>query len=720
MKVSELPEEVLQMIFSCVPSSTLVSLLDVPEIERYVILELYSTIRISGTRHGGRYKPLMRDGVPMLRNAYAYLALLEAHPWFRPRQLVVVFSGVQSTEKYAALLAGLFNQSSLKGKLRIDLRQIEGEMDLDLAMFAKSMTLYQGCYVPLVDEARCPNLTSLAVKTFLNEGDISRLPQTLVSLELKLMLQVQLFDVEKVLRFPESLRMLDIKEIHSDTREALHLDVSHLQNLVKLSTDPSVVCHWRFPKSLRVLTTHWSDIIPKGLSTMCPDLKEVVVLNSRCESVNFARWLPPGLKELTIPANAFGVREPKLKYEVSNPWKRFKSMFYKPSPDDNPNQTELPFAANLRTLKIHSTSKEHKPSIASFQGINLPNLVELSICGSRKIRILGDIPRNITKLSVSNIAEFDFNELQHLQNLITLHLSNILGQDSFYCDLPNTLQEVAISACSFGAIRINAPNLGVFKISRSPLEELNGSNFVLPDTLKELHIHDTLITRVTANLPVNLQSLDLSRNDLLESVDQPPVNLKHILLAHTSLGSTTSPFDFPPGFETLDLSGTRINADWIRRLRLLLCVLLKELAMRDTTEILNLDTSCLPCSLIVLDLTSTCLDSITGDFQQFPHLESIGLSGNDLCGCFAGSDGAWFGDGIKFVEVMNCGLSKPDVDVLYDELIQKPRFEHLLVDDGLLPCQEELELRKRKLGNFTSEFSYSNDINYALEHAYKL
>ncbi|RCK55472.1 hypothetical protein Cantr_04103 [Candida viswanathii] len=768
MGLSDLPNEIIQIIFNYIPGDCLFKLLDVPGINVYAFNSLYSVIVITGGEHTCQYRPMTKNGFPIFRNAQAYLNFRNFYPNFTPKKIIVDnpfdvmllvsvcpqslanvevqlrLSQYNAIKEITSQLMEFLSVGQLQGNLHfeVDLRMFEEDISFSLAAITHILTVYDYPQVALLYEKDIPNLTSLLVMFCLVEVDLGRLPPSLEKIECSL--KIQDYGVNErsvVLRFPSKLKTLNVEEISSKCR--VRFDVAHLLQLNTLSlptvTNGAIVVEsaWRLPSRLKSLKCEAAEIVPRNLNTMCPELSELEILNSFGESgaiTNLAKTLPSTLTRLEVPVEFFDRLHDNMGIGIgSHTQQRVMGMagFLKirrgqkkkiqetgtPCVQDKPQIAMLPFQTHLRKLTITTKRKTSKIYVVDFQKHAFPGLEELKIHASSNLQVLGHMPKTLTKLSLVKISRFDLKQLQSLQNLECLLIQCITESKVFDCALPDSLRELEIDLCPFIGLHIRASNLVSLKVSSCPLKKLERSNFTLPENLRKLGIYRTQITKLSGVLPDSIDTLDLAQNLCIESVSHLPPQLKHLLLRFTAVGtpSVRHPHlmssTFPLSLETLDLSCTKASDKWIKRLNLKDCVNLKSLVLRNSRCGANLDLLFFPRSLVALDMTLCDIETITGNFANFPDLETVGLSvlpkfSFERC---ANSGVPYFGDNIRLVDLSKCCLRRSDFKVVYKELITKPYFELLLLTSATLPPYfDQLDLKKLKIaGHFPSPWLMS-------------
>ncbi|RCK57317.1 hypothetical protein Cantr_06267 [Candida viswanathii] len=752
MGVADLPKEIIQIAFNYVPSDRLFKFLDIPELRAYVLSALYSVIVISGGTQGCRYWPMTGNGTPILRSVYAYLHLRQSYPNFKPRKVIVrnVLDALLLVSVYPESLANveirlqllvlptawelLSQMSDLLSKILLQNRPnlkaglgiLQDDITHSVAAIVDCLTLYDAPQLMLLFGKDCPNLASLLLMFCLLDTELVCLPPSLQVLRCGLQIRVRGDNGRSVvLQLPEKLKTLEMNTITTSASGVTHIDISHLSQL-KTVFLPAVTNEnhilrstWILPSYLRTLTCKWAELVPTNLDSMCPDLFELEILKTSGKSkaiASLTKTLPSTLTCLKVPIGFLEslhddndistgqLADPPTEVRVKSKL-RFSKIFRKPkakipetvSPcvQHNTETQMLPFQEHLRKLTVRTTGKTSSVSVIDFQNHSFPDLEEFYIDALPHVRVTGDTPESLTKLSLLRVSCFDLTQLQNLPNLAHLVLQDITVSKVFDYALPDSLRELEVSLCPFDELHVRAPNLASLKISSCPFKKLERSNFTLPENLRRLGINKTNITRLSKVLPDSIETLDLAQNLQLQSVSHLPSQLKNLLLRFAGLGGSTprrpipGPSTFPLGLETLDLSASKANDKWVKRLNIRDCINLKFLLLRNSKCGAKFDLSFLPPSLVVLDLTSCGIRRIFGTFNSLPNLEAVGLAGSlrFFFGKYkyAVNCVTCFGENIRFIDLSQCKLMNCDVEVLFEELKTKPNFELLFLNKGYLP-----------------------------------
>ena len=271
-----------------------------------------------------------------------------------------------------------------------------------------------------------------------------------------------------------------------------------------------------------------------------------------------------------------------------------------------------------------------------FEETDFVELYALEIKFAGNITIYGDLPPNLTKLTLDcmYIHEFNLNHLLDLQNLRELSLSYLKDVGDFSFDFQESLLKLVFTHCDLPNYYITSPNLQELEISGSGFSILDDSIVTIPQSVKRLILkgsRERFINQFLLTLPNGLEALDLNFNSL-ESITNLPNSLRHLSCAFNNLSSCSGDcFEFPLGLESLDLDGNEVNDAWIEALNLNECVNLKILNLYNN-QIEVLDLNHLPKSLIRLELGGNSIHGIKGTFKDFTSLEEINFQPNDLRG----------------------------------------------------------------------------------------
>ncbi|RCK64626.1 hypothetical protein Cantr_00231 [Candida viswanathii] len=627
--------------------------------------------------------------------------------------------------------------------LKVGLSMLQDDITHSVAAIVDCLTLYHDSQLMLLFDKDCPNLASLLVMFCFPDTELVCLPPSLQVLRCRLQIRDRGVNGRSVvLQFPDKLKTLEMRTVTTSASGFTHIDISHLSQL-KTVYLPAVTyenytlrSRWILPSYLRTLTCKWAELVPTNLGSMCPDLFKLEILKTLGKSkaiASLAKTLPSTLTCLEVPIGFLDslddvndistgqLADPPTEVRVKSKL-GFSKIFRKPkakiqetvSPyvQHNTETQMLPFQEHLRKLTVRTTGKTSSVSVIDFQNHSYPDLEEFYIDASPHVCVTGDMPESLTKLCLLKVSCFDLKQLQNLPNLAHLVLQDITVSKVFDYALPDSLRELVISLCPFDELHIRAPNLASLKMSSCPFKKLERSNFTLPENLRRLEINKTNITRLSKVLPDSVETLDLAQNLQLQSVSHLPSQLKNLLLHSTGLGGSTprrpipGPSTFPLGLETLNLSSSKVNDKWIKRLNIRDCINLKFLMLRDSKCGAQFDLSFLPRSLVVLDLTS--FGGIIGNFDSLPNLEAVRVAGS--LRYFFGkykyvvNCATCFGENIRFIDLSQCKLMNSDVEVLVEEVKTKPNFELLFLNKEYLPDNlNEMQLLKLKIADGSTD-----------------
>lgn len=696
-ELGDFPREILEISLGYMPSDTLITLLDIPQVETLARRLLYTTIRIGGKFYDRRlleddedddydeedyedrikskylrvgHRPQIIDGIPVLKSAMEYYHLRKSNPNVRPSKLI--FDDVMTAVLIAhtspeilenthieliftpdfnfSLFCSEYKRAPFTVSSLVNFDPCEENRDLDLFRNVTSYTSTSKRDFKMdmrdLSPRWFPNLKELKIEQQLTLAHIAMLPKQITSLSLYIHLDGTESNGALKLGLPQLLEDLKIKVVN-ETSNMMHIDISHLQ-LNSLIIDGCSKFRygdgglkWLVP-SLRKLSYDASHFMAKPLKHMCPQLLELNVGSINGESSvpgNYLNNLPSSLVALMVPANAFNypkMETKKQKFESAN----------------------LP--SNLRKLELTGRPYGNDGAYIDFEMNKLCNLTTLSIIDVPEISICGSLPPSITSLTLHLVKSFGFNMLQHLHMLRDLEIKRSdKSSSNFNYKLPQSLTSLKISYCDLKAINIDAPKLELLVIDGEEIQSLTKSNFRIPGNLKKLRVSNSKVREILIDFPTTLKELDLSQNSL------------------GVFGRGKKASSFPVGLEILDLSHNNISDEWIRRLNLLELNHLKSLYLGHN-RLVYLVPEFLPSSLVALDASNNGVIAFA-DFDNTPNLEQLDLSFTKLSGFLLQLKGKDkdLPESIKFVSIQGFGLSYEEVEVFYNILAKKPNFEYL-------------------------------------------
>ncbi|RCK54873.1 hypothetical protein Cantr_04729 [Candida viswanathii] len=401
------------------------------------------------------------------------------------------------------------------------------------------------------------------------------------------------------------------------------------------------------PESLEVLNI---DIIWVDVDMLCnfdishlSNLKLLQVLpNTRLDSQDYSQGLniPDSVEYLCIPHSfiSYVKEDATLKFLKANPTIR----------------TRIRMPDVLKELEILGSVDTRRAIVLDFHLNKLPQLEYLG-------RAIG-----IGPIGAAPVRCIDFKKLQFLDNLTEPMLCGINKTVHFKCKLPDSLRKLVSGQCIFRALHIEATGLKYLDLSRNQLTNINNEMFEIPASVQELNLSSNTMHTMDVLLPDSLQKLDLS-NNRLECIPNLPDSLEVSNCHGNQLGKRDRVPKFPEALKWPRLSSNKdLTFSFIERPNLSQCTQLTNLILWQTS-IDRLDLSCLPSSLVMLDVSSCGISYLTGIFARFQRLEEVILNRNSLNGYFAHGTGVFgvvFASKIKVVQVFGCMLSVYDVQAL--------------------------------------------------------
>ncbi|MCP8715914.1 MAG: hypothetical protein M5E90_00680 [Asgard group archaeon] len=570
-----------------------------------------------------------------------------------------------------------------------------------------------------------PNLKSLSFMRRISPTEVNRFPKQLKKLSCHIWIsndpiakdiilpphrrsvnknqdkKKQLLDV----KFPENLQELEILADDDNPLAESIIDISNLSKLRKFKISSPLQakghCTLKLPSGLKELYCESGTFMADTLDVMCPNLQilEIDENDIKFEQLaDIVRHLPSYLGCLKIPLKAFKMLDNKAtakNQDTDNRGMLGKAIsgvssyvFGSPGTTTEPTsdvQWKLP--EGLRELEIVGNGESNENTVLDFELNKLTNLDKLTISKGKKLKIIGDFPENLTELSLGDVDSSNLSKVYKLSKLHDLQVEGPIGTDDFNIDLPDSLIILMLFNCKLKQVHVTAPNVRNLVTFGNNFSDMNSKTFVVPDSIKKLWLTQSGITKISIELPPNLEKMSLSANDIYY-VDNLPKNLRQLDLILTGLGSNNKASNFPEGLEKLDISGNAIDGEWLKRLNIKQLPNLKDLSIRDNQAIL-LDPRDLPPSLAVLDINGGFYASIESDFKCLPNLEQADFTANHVNSyfeLFADSKKEIFGDKINFVSVRDPGISKKTVIALMNEL--NPKKGYVDVPQRLLDTME--------------------------------
>lgn len=732
MNISDLPVEIIKIIFDFLPNEYLVQLIDIPCIKKYTISSFYSTIIISGSWHIILHFPTVSNGIPVFRNAYNYVYFLQLNPKISPRKVIIQepteaivllnefpeivarskveinISGneLMCTDDISKILDIISSESLFSSlKLELNLKLSYANLKANISQRLTSLALTEG--YGLEKLSKSTSLTTLSVNYFLTASDIKHIPRQLQNLKCSFKIEDSInFMASMKWKLPLSLRTLHIREAQYDGSKFLVVDISHLKVLQKFTIEEydSLNCEWVYPKCLESFTCSSARMVPRNLAVKLPELSKLSIENTDGYSkvLKFmASTFPPTLVSLDISLDILA--HDNYAIQLNYPQKE--------NTDTNltVNSWELPFKDNLKELTIRYKPSEETTGIDDITDNDYLNYENSLTKRVQKLGLSGPSLRTAVNFDLPRLQKIDINKILIFKNLDRLCLYSIEGIDVFDCKLPDSLLKLEIHLCHFKQLHIISPNIITLKLSYCyKIIKLETSNFTIPATIERLGINHTDIRKISARFPDGMELLDLSYNRHLSFVCHFPVSLKFLLLTETSIGKTVNWIGqncvLPTKLETLYLSCAHINDKWIRKMKLSECKKLKTLLLF-AGKFKKLDINLLPKSLVVLELGCCSFQSIVGSFRSLPNLELLGLFAINLQGYFEGIANIgeeMFSDNIRFVDLQRNLLVTDELELIYKELLKKPYFESLLPGTSLIiGYNDYVQMKKAKLGAYS-------------------
>ncbi|EMG50118.1 hypothetical protein G210_4869 [Candida maltosa Xu316] len=344
---------------------------------------------------------------------------------------------------------------------------------------------------------------------------------------------------------------------------------------------------------------------------------------------------------------------------------------------------------------------EPKPEATIFSTTDptlLPNLKKLELY--EKVSLVGKLPRSIQSFRTEQFRYIDFDEMKELKNLVRLTISQY-ENIQFDFELPDSLRYLTIEKSDeLVSLDIKANNLEylVLRSNFSMKETISSSNLVLPPNLRGFELSYTAVEKFDKSFvfPKKLETLILKSNSLVKVPNLPP-SLKKLCLTTNDLTlEDFTPFMFPFTLEELDLSRNKITKSAFYKIDLRHCGNLKKLDLSSNEKTDTFFLSRLPKRLEFLNLGDLEIKYFVGKFTQFPDLEEVYLTGNNLAHYFdigiskqrtlSDSKGNFFGLGIRYLFIERNNFTTLNFFNLRNNLARNgPTFENLVVEPSITP-----------------------------------
>ncbi|RCK67612.1 E3 ubiquitin-protein ligase ipaH3 [Candida viswanathii] len=730
----DLPDEVIDIILSQVPNDVLKKLFSVPILGSFAKRAVYSTVVINFPKVPDSRYPLYDEDTKFVSNSSQYVKLLQSDPDIAPKRIIFEnpFDAIVLARTCPSALANVstklrfrrehfrtpassaFAHEYLKAPFRVHSVETPYGFDFDdylcllLTRNVRALSVLgkKASDLKSISSVFFSRLSSLEIAAPLDAEDFRLLPKYLKKF---VCLMKRTVAREMKLDLPESLEELNIDIEGADENMRCNFDISHLANLKHLQVLPydrlswrqrGLLGSWQVPRNLRKLAVWWARMIDGELASTCTrliELKIEEVYDRDTQDYRQELSIPNSVRYLCIPHSfiSYVKEDATLKFLKANPTIR----------------TRVRMPDGLKGLEIHGSVDTRRAIVLDFHLNKLPQLEYLVVRSQANLITLGVIPKSLTRLEIAGhrywtywtepVRCIDFKKLQFLDNLTELMLCGINKTFHFKCKLPDSLRKLVSRECVFRTIHIEAASLKYLDLSRNELANINNDRFEIPASVQELNLSSNTMHTMDVLLPDSLQKLDLS-NNRLAYIPNLPDSLEVLNCHGNQLGKRDRVPIFPKALKWLRLSAnTDFTFSFIEKLNLSQCTQLTNLILWQTSmDRLNL--SCLPRSLVTLNLSSCGISYLMGIFAHFQRLEEVNLSHNSLNGYFAhgmGVFGIVFASKIKVVQVVGCKLSVCDVQALQYDLSLKRNFEHLLVERDLLAATfpTGLETRPRKM-----------------------
>lgn len=725
-RFQDLPDEVMDIIFSYIPRNRLREISSIPNIGLFSNKYLYSVVVIDPeVKYNRPTETFVDDNVPVVISPRELLIIIQAYG--------VCLKRIRFEDPFDAFIIADHSPQYLE-RAKVDLafgKMIKSDCGKQKRNeFIERLTLYSFVVNSLtgISFARMSeNMPSWNLVKNITEYSTTDLPAWIRKLSIENLRSLILDEpknIDQFFDFPGQLKELTctlgtisvnnrtfqlppmLEKINftylldqNDSSDFV-IDISTLKMLYsfKFSSSTYLGPRWILPKSVKLLDLTWYDSLDGHWQDMVPNLENLTLQNitTPLKPISFGRHP----NEFIMPKNLY----PKTKLKYLNITERFLNIKIKAKITDNLlNQvslrTKLSLPETLEKLVVNGNgSTRIGKIILDFKNNNLKKIKEIEIIGIRKLCIHGNIPRSLKKVTIDTKLFCNWHVFSFLPNLTNLSLSKV---KSFWNPTLNFLESVcslSLINCNCETASISAPRLRSLTLTGNKFNNLDDETLIIPKSPKELDLSNNEITKIEINLPPKLQVLIL-RNNRLKVIKDIPKNIKYLDCSNNQLGYDIQNSSFPTRISKLDLSGNKIDA-WIKLINLVACTRLRLLSL-SRNKFTVLDTTVLPDCLVDLDLSHNLIGNLPNLFKKFKYLKSLNLQNNNLNIYFEKSKQSKdpiFGVNIRTIDVRENHLTTLLVGTLIDEVAKKRKFERLDVEEELiLPSVDKSTYRPRKI-----------------------
>ncbi|EMG50298.1 hypothetical protein G210_4667 [Candida maltosa Xu316] len=590
-----LPNEVVEIICSYLPKTTLVELKEAQNIQGPVIQTLFSTVYVTSktlSEHWDINGTLFEYGIVnendvRIWNIQHFIKIINMHPWLRPKK--IVFENLSDMVSLAEFNPGMLKSTQIELAddcfRNPDLESVDqlASYPVDTIHGLKIDASYQPL-LALAENTRC-------ISCYLNPQDLDIfLSMELPNLQkLKLSNEVPFSLSGKFKTFAPNLTELDTVIDFSDVAyAAVEFEFPTCLSVLSIAVSENIFgCTISFQNLVNLESISFrSDmevtiLVPKDLiSISCHGVFDFTSLASDHPNLQKLEYYPDSYELWKIIDLRENISRCDSLKCLALPWDFVLSNQIAGVGSCCPK-----FPESLTKLTLGSTRDYWKHTTGVAIDISYLNKVtHLEINSIVDIPILGSLPHNLTFLKVTNM-----DNISNLEPLIE-DAMNLAELEFWDCgipstlNLPSTLKSLAIinSVNVLENLIVEGENLERLNVRGGGLYTLKDSTLSVPSTLKVLELRDCGISLIDESFdwPKSLTKLDLGGNDF-EFIANLPESLKYLSCDLNELNPTEFGSDFPLGLKYLNLASTGLTNEDVKALDLKRYKELTDLVLKD-------------------------------------------------------------------------------------------------------------------------------------------
>lgn len=665
--LTDLPNELLALIFTFVPNTQLYKLKDIPELRGPALQSMYTNIVITEViNSSGIVKKFMyRPGIIDMRHESMYGVIkdncVEVQDVLHLEKLVKEIPEARIKRILLKLREMLHRLLALKlqiieyGNVRLsvtlkdsDFNYLEGLSEKKLEEFTKNIHSVKGLtrMSPNILKviANCDSivgtLSSVERATFhdhdfprLRKLELTKYSNSLTLDELKLIpsqllkfcgrIKIPPNNEDKTnikLCLPPNLQWLSIVFERAAPRLLLDRSASfeHLQHLQYIKVRNALALSCIFPQSIREIDSDARTVL-QDLRLNCPKIrkldlspvtsqmivKEDLIFSDRIEDLSLSNKYFRDQDSTSINIDEF---------------KRRKIL-----------EPKVMFGESIKLLKIGTCNDRLVPVSLNFNSMKLPKLEYFEGRALSSLNFIGNIPRSLKKVTLT-IEKYDCKILQQLDVVEELEFANCFAlENENKFDVSNNLKVLSIISCGLSKINVTGGRLKKLDISKNNITIIDQDTLIVPSGLEELIMYGNRVTEIKPNVkwPSNLQILDLNQN-ILEQANNFPYTLKKLSLYCNYIQDSFDWSLFPEELEYLNLARNNLKSNKLHSLNFQNFRRLREIDLSDNLLISIKPTIFPSGNLEFLNLRHNRIKKITGNFKGFEKLKEIDLRDNKL------------------------------------------------------------------------------------------